>query len=189
MWYRLNRLDEPVFIAVFAYWVWHSSYIGELWRSYKQLKHSLTKYPTFCSIGFCILVGAGYEKILLWFQDSTSTPNKKAKKIAHNDSGHLFVSGRYNNNNLPAKPQSNIESNKSKKINIQLGPNKRHPSEKVGVLVMALTLTILAFACKTYVRSSEWNTRKTLFSSGVRTNPENAKVQYNYANVLRYAPT
>ncbi|XP_074604722.1 protein O-mannosyl-transferase TMTC1-like [Brevipalpus obovatus] len=44
---------------------------------------------------------------------------------------------------------------------------------------------IFAFSIKTVCHNHVWLTRETLFRSGVKTIPNNAKMHYNYANLLR----
>nr|XP_045611855.1 protein O-mannosyl-transferase TMTC1-like [Procambarus clarkii] len=49
-------------------------------------------------------------------------------------------------------------------------------------LLLALLLT---FSIRTARRSLDWRSRDTLFTSGLRTLPHNAKMHYNYANLQR----
>uniref|UniRef100_A0A8C6YZ88 dolichyl-phosphate-mannose--protein mannosyltransferase n=1 Tax=Nothoprocta perdicaria TaxID=30464 RepID=A0A8C6YZ88_NOTPE len=46
-------------------------------------------------------------------------------------------------------------------------------------------LLLLLFSCKTVKQNEIWLSRESLFSSGVKTLPHNAKVHYNYANFLK----
>ncbi|XP_070580760.1 protein O-mannosyl-transferase TMTC1-like isoform X2 [Ptychodera flava] len=50
--------------------------------------------------------------------------------------------------------------------------------------VMALVIVAL-FTWRTIIRNPVWNTRESLFKSGVHTLPHNAKAHYNYANYLK----
>lgn len=52
-------------------------------------------------------------------------------------------------------------------------------------LASLFTVLVLSLMCKTLLQNQVWNTRETLFKSGVRTLPNNAKVHYNYANMLK----
>ncbi|XP_063883068.1 protein O-mannosyl-transferase TMTC1-like isoform X1 [Scylla paramamosain] len=49
-------------------------------------------------------------------------------------------------------------------------------------LLLAL---LLAFSFRTLRRNLDWRSREELFTSGLRTLPHNAKMHYNYANLLR----
>ncbi|XP_059582473.1 protein O-mannosyl-transferase TMTC1 isoform X5 [Alligator mississippiensis] len=58
---------------------------------------------------------------------------------------------------------------------------------KCGVTAMTLSalLLLLLFSWKTVKQNEIWLSRESLFSSGVKTQPHNAKVHYNYANFLK----
>ncbi|GAB6018796.1 transmembrane and tetratricopeptide repeat containing 1 [Chamberlinius hualienensis] len=49
--------------------------------------------------------------------------------------------------------------------------------------VWSLIILIVAFAMKTLLRNRVWNSRETLFKSGLETLPHNAKMHYNFANL------
>lgn len=44
-------------------------------------------------------------------------------------------------------------------------------------------LVLLSFGIRTWQRNSAWQSRSSLFSSGIRDVPTNAKMHYNYANL------
>uniref|UniRef100_A0A7M4FK32 dolichyl-phosphate-mannose--protein mannosyltransferase n=1 Tax=Crocodylus porosus TaxID=8502 RepID=A0A7M4FK32_CROPO len=58
---------------------------------------------------------------------------------------------------------------------------------KCGVTATTLSalLLLLLFSWKTVKQNEIWLSRESLFSSGVKTLPHNAKVHYNYANFLK----
>ncbi|NXG19738.1 TMTC1 protein, partial [Grallaria varia] len=57
---------------------------------------------------------------------------------------------------------------------------------KWRITVLALfALLLLLFSWKTVKQNEIWLSRESLFSSGVKTLPHNAKVHYNYANFLK----
>ncbi|XP_010712673.1 protein O-mannosyl-transferase TMTC1 [Meleagris gallopavo] len=55
---------------------------------------------------------------------------------------------------------------------------------RITVLTL-FALLLLLFSWKTVKQNEIWLSRESLFSSGVRTLPHNAKVHYNYANFLK----
>ncbi|XP_027750419.1 protein O-mannosyl-transferase TMTC1 [Empidonax traillii] len=55
---------------------------------------------------------------------------------------------------------------------------------RITVLTL-FTLLLLLFSWKTVKQNEIWLSRESLFSSGVKTLPHNAKVHYNYANFLK----
>jgi len=67
----------------------------------------------------------------------------------------------------------------------------QHPASSIRhqlkTLLMSLMLLILAasFTAKTCKRNADWANRKTLFESGLRSLPTNAKMHYNYANLQK----
>jgi len=55
-----------------------------------------------------------------------------------------------------------------------------------NIYLLALFFLLLGiFAFKTWSRNHDWNTRKALFKSGLKTQPWNAKMHYNFGNVLK----
>ncbi|XP_042209446.1 protein O-mannosyl-transferase TMTC1-like [Homarus americanus] len=56
------------------------------------------------------------------------------------------------------------------------------PGRVVRALLLAL---LLVFCVKTARRNLDWRTRETLFKSGLRSLPHNAKMHYNYGNLQR----
>ncbi|KAK8748931.1 hypothetical protein OTU49_015603, partial [Cherax quadricarinatus] len=48
-----------------------------------------------------------------------------------------------------------------------------------------LLLLLLVFSCRTVHRNRDWESRETLFLSGLRTLPHNAKMHYNFANLQK----
>nr|XP_013802585.1 PREDICTED: transmembrane and TPR repeat-containing protein 1 [Apteryx mantelli mantelli] len=52
-------------------------------------------------------------------------------------------------------------------------------------LLTLFALVLLLFSWKTVKQNEIWLSRESLFSSGVKTLPHNAKVHYNYANFLK----
>ncbi|XP_076445403.1 protein O-mannosyl-transferase TMTC1-like [Babylonia areolata] len=52
-------------------------------------------------------------------------------------------------------------------------------------LILSATALCLLMAAQTIHRNQVWRTRETLFRSGIQTVPHNAKIHYNYANLLR----
>ena len=50
---------------------------------------------------------------------------------------------------------------------------------------LSLFILVLLFSLKTYQRNKVWLNRESLFLSGIRDMPHNAKSHYNYANFLR----
>uniref|UniRef100_A0A663N5A9 dolichyl-phosphate-mannose--protein mannosyltransferase n=1 Tax=Athene cunicularia TaxID=194338 RepID=A0A663N5A9_ATHCN len=55
---------------------------------------------------------------------------------------------------------------------------------RIAVLTL-FALLLLLFSWKTVKQNEIWLSRESLFSSGVKTLPHNAKVHYNYANFLK----
>ncbi|XP_054243114.1 protein O-mannosyl-transferase TMTC1 isoform X1 [Indicator indicator] len=55
---------------------------------------------------------------------------------------------------------------------------------RITVLTL-FALLLLLFSWKTVKQNEIWLSRESLFSSGVKTLPQNAKVHYNYANFLK----
>ncbi|XP_064594778.1 protein O-mannosyl-transferase TMTC1-like [Liolophura sinensis] len=53
------------------------------------------------------------------------------------------------------------------------------------LMVTMILLTIGSFGSRTLVRNNVWQSRETLFRSGLESVPRNAKVHYNYANYLK----
>ncbi|OXA59139.1 Transmembrane and TPR repeat-containing protein 1 [Folsomia candida] len=53
------------------------------------------------------------------------------------------------------------------------------------VVLLCLCLLLMSFSVKTWDRNFVWKSRASLFESGVRENPWNAKVHYNYANLQK----
>ncbi|KAK4010146.1 hypothetical protein OUZ56_019293 [Daphnia magna] len=53
------------------------------------------------------------------------------------------------------------------------------------LIFISTVVTATSLLTKTLVRNEEWSSRKTLFSSGLRAMPNNAKIHYNYANLQR----
>ncbi|KAI6646012.1 Transmembrane and TPR repeat-containing protein 1 [Oopsacas minuta] len=50
---------------------------------------------------------------------------------------------------------------------------------------LSLCLIVILFSLKTYQRNKVWLSRESLFISGIRDMPNNAKMHYNYANFLK----
>ncbi|KAJ8031751.1 Transmembrane and TPR repeat-containing protein 1 [Holothuria leucospilota] len=63
----------------------------------------------------------------------------------------------------------------------QILPSKRF----YPVLQIPAFFLILMFACRTVIRNMDWQSRETLFRSGLKTLPNNAKMHYNWANLQR----
>ena len=53
------------------------------------------------------------------------------------------------------------------------------------IYLLSLFLLVILFSLKTYQRNKVWQNRESLFLSGIRDMPHNAKTHYNYANFLR----
>ncbi|XP_065578857.1 protein O-mannosyl-transferase TMTC1-like isoform X2 [Artemia franciscana] len=54
-----------------------------------------------------------------------------------------------------------------------------------AILSLSLCLTLVSFAGKTWLRNYDWLSRDSLFRSGLKTFPQNAKMHYNYANLQK----
>ncbi|CAC5354899.1 TMTC [Mytilus coruscus] len=52
-------------------------------------------------------------------------------------------------------------------------------------IIAVILFLLILLLCKTWTQNKVWNSRETLFKSGVKTLPNNAKVHYNYANLLK----
>ncbi|XP_052088184.1 protein O-mannosyl-transferase TMTC1-like [Mytilus californianus] len=52
-------------------------------------------------------------------------------------------------------------------------------------IIAVILFLLILLLCKTWTQNKVWNSRETLFKSGVRKLPNNAKVHYNYANLLK----
>ena len=50
---------------------------------------------------------------------------------------------------------------------------------------LCIFMIVILFSLKTYERNKVWLSRESLFVSGIRDMPNNAKMHYNYANFLR----
>lgn len=62
----------------------------------------------------------------------------------------------------------------------------RGKGEKLNTLIKLLFYgLVLSFMLKTIHRNGAWMSRKSLFESGLKSAPNNAKVHYNYANYLK----
>ncbi|XP_013381670.1 transmembrane and TPR repeat-containing protein 1-like [Lingula anatina] len=57
--------------------------------------------------------------------------------------------------------------------------------QKKRLLHAMLYCLVALFAARTVIRNRVWYNRETLFTSGLETLPHNAKVHYNYANMLK----
>ncbi|CAL4060540.1 unnamed protein product, partial [Meganyctiphanes norvegica] len=51
--------------------------------------------------------------------------------------------------------------------------------------VLFLLYLLLLFSVRTLYRNRDWSSRETLFSAGLKSVPENAKMHYNYANLMK----
>jgi len=56
---------------------------------------------------------------------------------------------------------------------------------KKRIISVLLLLLAASFTIKTWTRNADWANRKTLFESGLRSLPNNAKMHYNYANLQK----
>ena len=53
------------------------------------------------------------------------------------------------------------------------------------IFSLSIFMIVILFSLKTYQRNRVWLSRESLFVSGIRDMPNNAKMHYNYANFLR----
>ena len=53
------------------------------------------------------------------------------------------------------------------------------------IFSLCIFIIVILFSLKTYQRNKVWLSRESLFVSGIRDMPNNAKMHYNYANFLR----
>lgn len=97
-----------------------------------------------------------------------------------------------NSSSLSSKKSSSISAKRITRQKIRLRRRLRSGEEgevlgqHTNVYFLALFSTLLLlFALKTWTRNYDWNSRRDLFRSGLKSQPENAKVHYNYANVLK----
>lgn len=147
-------------------------YIYTQWYA-SELGHN-RGFLLFFSIGFCVLVGHGFEKILRRLnseeRSSTVVDNKKdSKKCCHlakdlpKNYNNSIGSSNFISCHLRHRCSSKSEVvAKSKGKLVTMATKKSASLRRHLVRIMAVA-TLLAFAFKTGLRSSEWNTRKSLF--------------------------
>ncbi|ODM99945.1 Transmembrane and TPR repeat-containing protein 1 [Orchesella cincta] len=61
----------------------------------------------------------------------------------------------------------------------------KQKSLQVNLTKIFFILLLATFAYKTWIRNEDWRSRESLFTSGLKTLPHNAKMHYNYANLQK----
>ncbi|CAG7718642.1 unnamed protein product [Allacma fusca] len=56
---------------------------------------------------------------------------------------------------------------------------------KINLTKICFMLILTLFTYKTWIRNEDWRSRESLFTSGLRLLPHNAKMHYNYANLQK----
>ncbi|KAI9558736.1 putative transmembrane and TPR repeat-containing protein 1-like [Daphnia sinensis] len=109
------------------------------------------------SLGFCLLVGHGLDNLLI-ISESAGDVNQGMARAGYIQK--IKRSGRTEGELC-------------------------WPRLMRRLIFISTVVTATSLLTKTLIRNEEWSSRKTLFSSGLRTMPNNAKIHYNYANLQR----
>ncbi|XP_046645725.1 protein O-mannosyl-transferase TMTC1-like isoform X2 [Daphnia pulicaria] len=118
------------------------------------------------SLGFCLLVGHGLDNLLIIL----ATAGGDQQQSANNNQGTVLLRTGFNHKIKRSKTEAGECS---------------WPKLMRRLILISTVVTATSLLTKTLVRNEEWSSRKTLFSSGLRTMPNNAKIHYNYANLQR----
>ncbi|ODM99631.1 Transmembrane and TPR repeat-containing protein 1 [Orchesella cincta] len=120
-------------------------------------------------LGVCILTVHGMECFLVLIKAI-----KRAITLRHQKNESAFE--------LPAQNSSVSVSASKGKIHDRRNSDFLH-IRKLSLFFVCLIL--VTYGLRTWSRNGVWGSRLALFTSGIKDNPKNAKMHYNYANLQK----
>lgn len=138
------------------------------------------------SLGYCLIVALGLRIV---FRSTRSRWTIRAGRlVCHQNATGSYASLRRRRSSSTCSSSSSSSSSSSTSSSSSSSSNYWRPDRQVFARCLFLFGAILlavCFATKTWTRNLDWADRRTLFESGLRTLPNNAKMHYNYANVQK----
>ncbi|KAI9552752.1 putative transmembrane and TPR repeat-containing protein 1-like [Daphnia sinensis] len=141
------------------------------------------------SLGYCLIVALGLRIV---FRSTRSRWTIRAGRlVSHQSATGSYASLRRRRSSSTCSSSSSFSSSSSSSSSSSTSSSSANcwwPGRQVFarcLFVFGAILLAVSFATKTWTRNLDWADRRTLFESGLRTLPNNAKMHYNYANVQK----
>ncbi|XP_057381513.1 protein O-mannosyl-transferase TMTC1-like [Daphnia carinata] len=141
------------------------------------------------SLGYCLIVALGLRIV---FRSTRSRWTIRAGRlVCHQSATGSYTSLRRRRSSSTCSSSSFSSSSSSSSSSSPTSSSSSNcwwPGRQVFarcLFVFGAILLAVSFVTKTWTRNLDWADRRTLFESGLRTLPNNAKMHYNYANIQK----